>query len=163
MIFHVTIPWTEQEHAQYAELSLQEDKAFDKIVAYLAAKSGCDDVASLPQKKIERLKAKAQSLAEAWEVAHTDEDDDESDDHEDEEDDEDEDDQDDAPPEMPEDAVTWVDPNGCPDDVWTNPDAAEAKLAGLDRDLLQLLARHHLARSKASGFAFKALMRGQAG
>ena len=51
---------------------------------------------------------------------------------------------------MPEDAVTWVDPNDEHDNVWVNPDAAADKLAGLDRDLLQLLAQHHRAREVAT-------------
>jgi hypothetical protein len=75
MPHHIHIPLTEEEQAQFDELALRADKEFDKIVAYLAAKTGCDDVASLPTGKIDRLKARARSLAEAWEVVHTEEED----------------------------------------------------------------------------------------
>ena len=51
MSHQIHVDLTEQQQAQFDELVRQTDKAFDKIVAYLAAKSGCDDVASLPQKK----------------------------------------------------------------------------------------------------------------
>lgn len=141
--FHVHVEFNEQEQAQFDALSLQMDEALDKIVAYLAAKSGRDDVASLPQNKIERLRAEASNLAEALDVVQTEEELDGLDDPA--EDDGDEDDEqggDDG------------------DDEW-DPDAAADKLANLDRDLLQLLAQHRAALNKARAHCFRAAVRSQ--
>jgi hypothetical protein len=118
---HLSVHFNEQEQLQWNALCLQMDEALNKIVAYLAAKSGCYDLASLPQNKIERLKAEASSLAEALDVVQTEEELDGLDDPaEDDWDEDDEQDGDDG------------------DDEW-DPDAAADKLANLDRDLLQLL------------------------
>ena len=138
---YVSVHFNEKEQLQWDALCLRMDEALNKIVAYLAAKSGCDDVASLPQNKIERLKAEASNLAEALDVVQTDEELDGLDDPA--EDDGDEDDEqggDDG------------------DDEW-DPDAAADKLANLDRDLLQLLAQHRAALNKARAHCFRAAMR----
>ena len=70
---HVSVHFNEKEQLQWDALCLRMDEALNKIVAYLAAKSGCDDVASLPQNKIERVKAEASNLADALDVVQTEE------------------------------------------------------------------------------------------
>jgi hypothetical protein len=150
---------TEEEQAQFDKLALRADKEFDKIVAYLAARAGCDDVAALPQKKIEHLKAEARGLAEAWHVVHVEEElDDGSDDHvEDAEDEQDEDDE--LLDDEQDDGNDGLDEG---DESW-DPEAAEDKLANLHRYLLKLLAHHHRALQVAHGVVRRAVMRRQGG
>jgi hypothetical protein len=132
---------SEEERAQYDALLDRLDIAFAKIVEYLAAKSGCNNAASLPREARERLLVEASRLTDAFDQVHTDEND--PDPGPAEEDDPDDDGEPDAP--------DWE---------W-DPDGAADKLANLDRDLLQLLARHHAELKKNRAFLWGAAMRQQ--
>jgi len=133
-MFHVDVDLTKEEEVQYDALLVQMDRALHRIVEYLAAKSGFMDVSSLPRKKVESLLTEANSLAEAFDQVHTDENEpvDESDEA---------DDPDDLNDDYCEDASDFDDDDD-PDLVRWDPDSAADKLANLDRDLLQLLAGH---------------------
>jgi hypothetical protein len=142
---------SEEERAQYDALLDRLDIAFAKIVEYLAAKSGCNNAASLPREARERLLVEASRLTDAFDQVHTDENDPDDDGESDagpaEEDDPDDDGEPDAP-------------DSDSDSEW-DPDGAADKLADLDRDLLQLLARHHAELIKNRAFLWGAAMRQQ--
>jgi cell division protein FtsX len=64
---------SEEERAQYDALLDRLDIAFAKIVEYLAAKSGCNNAASLSREARERLLVEASRLTDAFDQVHTDE------------------------------------------------------------------------------------------
>jgi hypothetical protein len=136
---------SEEERAQYDALLDRLDIAFAKIVEYLAAKSGCNNAASLPREARERLLVEASRLTDAFDQVHTDEND--PDPGPAEEDDPDDDGEPDAP-------------DSDSDSEW-DPDGAADKLADLDRDLLQLLARHHAELIKNRAFLWGVVLRQQ--
>jgi hypothetical protein len=132
---------SEEERAQYDALLDRLDIAFARIVEYLAAKSGCNNAASLSGEARERLLVEASSLTDAFDQVYTDEKDPDDDDGE---------------PDAPDSDSDW-DPDGSD---W-DPDGAADKLANLDRDLLQLLARHQAELMKNRAFLWGVVMRQQ--
>jgi hypothetical protein len=133
---------SEEERAQYDALLDRLDIAFARIVEYLAAKSGCNNAASLSREARERLLVEASSLTDAFDQVYTDERD------------PDDDGKSDAGP------VEEDDADSDSYSEW-DPDGAADKLANLDRDLLQLLARHQAELMKNRAFLWRVVMRQQ--
>jgi hypothetical protein len=133
---------SEEERAQYDALLDRLDIAFARIVEYLAAKSGCNNAASLSGEARERLLVEASSLTDAFDQVYTDEKD------------TDDGGKSDAGP------VEEDDADSDSYSEW-DPDGAADKLANLDRDLLQLLARHQAELMKNRAFLWAVVMRQQ--
>jgi hypothetical protein len=71
----IHVDLNEKERAQYDALLDRLDVTFAKIVEYLAAKSGCNNAASLSREARKRLLVEASSLTDAFDQVHTDEND----------------------------------------------------------------------------------------
>jgi hypothetical protein len=97
---------SEEERAQYDALLDRLDIAFARIVEYLAAKSGCNNAASLSGEARERLLVEASSLTDAFDQVYTDE--------------KDPDDDDDGEPDAPDSDSDW-DPDGAADKLAKEP------------------------------------------